>query len=93
MRIGRTSGLAALINKNPTDMDVDAGPTTVAATVEAIIGAVYLDSDIRSVTNVMQNLDLMPKLVRRCEQQVPPVSENAKSSASTFWAQDQPGVA
>ena len=37
----------------------------MATTVEAIIGAVYLDSGTRSVPLVMQNLGLMPKTVRR----------------------------
>ena len=84
--IGRTNGLDTLINKNPAELDDYVGPSTVAATVEAIIGAVYLDSDMESVTGVMQNLGLMARLVRRTGMKVP-VSEEAKSPlASTSTA-------
>jgi len=37
----------------------------MASTLEAIFGAVYLDSGMKSVTQVMQNLGIMPTLVRR----------------------------
>ena len=38
---------------------------TVADTVEAILGAIYLDSDIEKVKNVMDALDLIPKDARK----------------------------
>ena len=87
--IGRTNGLDTLINKNPSELDDYVGPSTVATTVEAIIGAVYLDSDMESVTGVMRNLGLTAKLVRRTEMKVP-VSEEAKSPlASTSTVDNQ----
>ena len=76
--IGRTNGLDMLINKNPAELADYVGPGTVASTVEAIIGAVYLDSDLESATGVMRNLGLMARLVRRTGTKVP-VSEEAKS--------------
>ena len=69
-----------LINKNPSDKDANVGSVTMAGTVEAIIGAVYLDGDMKSVTQVMQNLGLMPRLVRRTGMKVP-VSESVKAPA------------
>lgn len=63
-KVGRTYGLDNLINKNPADKDGSVGQITMAATVEAILGAVYLDSNMRAVTRVMWNLGLMPRLVR-----------------------------
>lgn len=78
--IGRTNGLDTLINKNPSDKDANVGTITMAGTVEAIIGAVYLDSGMESVPEVMQNLGLMPRLVRRTGTKVP-VSESAKMPA------------
>lgn len=88
-RIGRISGLDALINKNPSDKDANVGTITMAGTVEAIIGAVYLDSDMKSVTEVMQNLGLMPRLVRRTGMKVP-FSESVKVPVvSTFMVEDQ----
>ena len=67
----------------------------MAATVEAIIGAVYLDSDMKSVTEVMQNLGMMARLVRRTGMKVP-VPENAKSplaSTSTVDDHEEPAIA
>lgn len=78
--IGRTNGLDMLINKNPSDKDANVGAVTMAGTVEAVIGAVYLDGDMKSVTQVMQSLGLMPRLVRRTGMKVP-VSESVKSPA------------
>lgn len=78
--IGRTNGLDTLINKNPSDKDANVGAITMAGTIEAIIGAVYLDGDMKSVTQVMQNLGLMPRLVRRTGMKVP-VSESVESPA------------
>ena len=76
--IGRTNGLDTLINKNPSQEDDYVAPSTMASTVEAVIGAVYLDSGMESVARVMQNLGMMTKLVRRTGTKVP-VSEEAKS--------------
>ena len=80
--VGRTNGLDALINKNPAELNKSVGATTMAATVEAIIGAVYLDSDMKSVVHVMQNLGLIPRLIRRTGQKVP-VSKSSKSPSAT----------
>ena len=84
--VGRRNGLDMLINKNPSDKSGPVGHITVAATVEAIIGAVYLDGDMVSVTQVMQNLGLVPRLARNIR--LPPkngtkvpVSEGAESPA------------
>ena len=63
-RIGREFNFEALIKTNPSQPE-DVSPTLMAGTVEAIIGAVYLDGGIKSVSKVMRNLGLMPKLVRR----------------------------
>lgn len=86
--VGRTNGLDALINKNPSDKDAPVGAITMAGTIEAIIGAVYLDSGMKSVTGVMQNLGLMPRLVRRTVMKVP-VSDSVESPAvSTSIVED-----
>ncbi len=58
----------------------------MAGTVEAIIGAVYLDSSMNSVPQVMQNLGLIPRLVRKIERKTGvevPASESAKSTAGS----------
>lgn len=81
-KVGRTHGLHELINKNPSDKDAPVGEITMAATVEAILGAVYLDSDMKSVTKVMSNLGLMPRLVRRTGPKVP-VRESATSPVTS----------
>ena len=94
-RVGRANGLDPLINKNPSDGDASVGTLTMAGTVEAIIGAVYLDGDMKCVTQVMQNLGLMPRLVRRTGPKVP-VSESAKSlpvSTSTVGNHEEPELA
>ena len=80
--VGRVNGLDALINKNPRGKDASVGSVTMAGTIEAIIGAVYLDSSMKSVTEVMQNLGVMPRLVRRTGKKIP-VSESEKSSSVT----------
>ena len=80
--IGRDAGLVPLINKHPKDSSNAVSPTTMASTVEAIIGAVYLDSGIKSVATVMQNLGLTPKLVRRTGMKGP-LPENSKSPATS----------
>ena len=40
------------------------GGKTIADTVEAILGAIYLDSNFAKVKDVMDALDLVPKDVR-----------------------------
>lgn len=82
-KVGRAHGLDLLINKNPSDKDGSVGEITMASTVEAILGAVYLDSDMKSVTKVMVNLGLMPRLVRRTGSEVP-VCESTKEQARTM---------
>ena len=64
---GRTRGLDRLININPSQEHHRIAGYTLATTVEAIIGAVYLDSGMRSVPLVMQNLGLMPRVIRRTD--------------------------
>lgn len=80
--VGRTNGLDTLINKNPSSKDAPVGPTVMAGTIEAIIGAVYIDGDMISVAKVMQNLGLMPRLVRKTGTKVP-VSETVKQAVPT----------
>ena len=87
--IGRSNGLDALINKNPSEKDQVVGPVTMAATVEAIIGAVYLDGNMESVTKVMQNLGLMPRLVRRTLVNRSPKPE---ANAPTLESADSPAL-
>lgn len=47
------------VHGNPSQRQV-VSPTTMAATVEAILGVVYLDSDLEMVGKVMQTLGLVP---------------------------------
>lgn len=61
----------------------------MAGTVEAMIGAVYLDSDMKSVTRVMQNLGLMPRLVRRTGAKVPFSQSVETPAVSTSSVEDQ----
>lgn len=63
-KIGREHGIDACIQSNPGQPDF-VPPLLMATTVEAIFGAIYLDSGIKSVTKVMQKLGIMPTLVRR----------------------------
>ena len=67
MTIGRSKGLDALINKNPSDKDYPVGGRTIADTIEAIIGAVYVDSNsnVKTVKEVMQTLGMTPELFRK----------------------------
>ncbi len=58
-RIGREIGLERFIYGN-------VGGKTVADTVEAILGAIYLDSGLKKVKDVMDSLDLVSK-ARRLE--------------------------
>lgn len=58
-RVGRERGLQRFVNNNPSQRHV-VSPITMAATMEAILGAVYLDSDLEKVGEVMQTLGLVP---------------------------------
>ena len=55
--IGNQTGLNAFVNR-AGGMTV-ISPTTMAATVEAVLGAVYLDGSLQAVTPVMQTLGLV----------------------------------
>ena len=59
----------------------------MADTVEAIIGAVYLDGGIKSVTGVMQNMSLVPRIVRRIK------SKSPSASMSTVKDHEEPEMA
>ena len=56
-RVGRLHGLEDYICRNPSQTLIS--PVTMSATVEAILGAVYLDGDIYCVSQVMQTLGLV----------------------------------
>ncbi|MCJ1479872.1 hypothetical protein MMC06_000026 [Schaereria dolodes] len=58
-RVGREHGLSTLINTNPSQGSF-VSPVTMSATVEAILGAVYLDDGMETVKQVMQTLGLGP---------------------------------
>lgn len=57
--IGRQRGLQRFVNGNPSQGQI-VSPITMAATVEAILGAVYLDSNLEEVGEVMRTLGLAP---------------------------------
>lgn len=58
-RIGRQRGLQRFVNGNPSQRQL-VSPITMAATMEAILGAVYLDSNLEEVGEVMRTLGLVP---------------------------------
>ncbi|CAD6593755.1 MAG: hypothetical protein ASARMPRED_007912 [Alectoria sarmentosa] len=58
-RIGRATGLVAFVIHSPSSLGV-VSRITMSATVEAILGAVYLDSDMNTVRRVMTTLGLVP---------------------------------
>ena len=58
-RIGRQRGLQRFVNSNPSQHQV-VSPITMAATMEAVFAAVYLDSNFEKVGEVMQTLGLVP---------------------------------
>jgi len=58
-RICRYTGLEAFINKNQSQGNI-ASAVTTSATLEAVLGAVYLDSDMDTVKRVMTTLGLVP---------------------------------
>ena len=57
-RVGRLYWLDDFICRNPSQAGY-ISPNTMAATVEAILGAVYLDGGIDHVSQVMQTLGLV----------------------------------
>ena len=57
-RVGRRHGLDAFVCRNPAQ-GRSVSPITMRATVEAILGAVYLDGGIGSVSQVMETLGLV----------------------------------
>ncbi|KAI4086121.1 MAG: hypothetical protein LQ348_003658 [Seirophora lacunosa] len=57
--VGNTAKIAGFVNLSPGQRTIS--PHTMAATVEAILGAVYLDSqDMTAVKAAMQKLGLTP---------------------------------
>jgi len=60
-RVGRLHGLDAYIDNNAMQRTKGPGLVTVASTIEAILGAVYLDSgnDVQKVKDVMEVLGLV----------------------------------
>ena len=57
-RIGNATGLVAFVNLNPGSLGV-VSKAVITATVEAILGAVYLDSNMDTVKRVMNTLGLV----------------------------------
>lgn len=57
-RVGRLYGLDDFVCRNPAQGGY-VSPATMTATMEAILGAVYLDSSINNVNRVMQTLRLV----------------------------------
>jgi ribonuclease-3 len=60
--IGRRNRIDSLVNRNPSQQGI-VSEVTLTATVEAIIGAVYLDSgrSTAEVRRVMERLGLWPE--------------------------------
>ncbi|KAL9631490.1 MAG: hypothetical protein Q9164_005861 [Protoblastenia rupestris] len=58
-RIGRKHGIEQFVNKNPSQGD-HVSFKVMTATVEAILGAVWLDSGLDAVKRVMRVLGLVP---------------------------------
>ncbi len=63
-RVGRDLGLAHIINRAPSSPANVVSPTTMSATMEAILGAVWDDStgDLSAIRLVAQNLGLWPEV-------------------------------
>ena len=70
-KVGREQGLQNLINDNPGRIALrmarleGVAPLTMAGTVEAILGAVYMDGGMEPVAGVMQKLGIMAPTIRR----------------------------
>ena len=58
-RIGRGTGIVAFVNQDRSTRGL-VSPITMTATVEAVLGAVYLDSNMDTVKRVMNTLGLVP---------------------------------
>lgn len=63
-RLGRDLGVEKLLVMNPGQ--VLASDYMVATMIEAIIGAVYLDGDMKAVEQLMVSLGLGPALLNWC---------------------------
>ena len=57
-RIGRQNGLDAFVRVNISQGKI-VSPMTMTATVEAILGATYLDGDLQAVKQVMGTLGII----------------------------------
>jgi len=63
VQVGRATELTQLINKNPATLGNVVSPITMCATIEAIIGTVWMDSkDIGAVRLVVQSLGIWPEV-------------------------------
>ena len=78
-QVGRLNGIDALVNVNQR---ARVSQEIVAGTVEAVIGAVYLDGGIEHVPGVLWHLGLTPKLKSR-EMPMIDDQQNIDSSEST----------
>lgn len=75
-RVGRENGLDCYINVNPSQVGV-ISPVTMTATVEAILGAVYLDGGMDMVQHVMAKLGLGPHSLAL-------LNQNSRAAALNF---------
>lgn len=57
-RVGRDLGLTRFISNNPSQHNV-VNPTTMTATVEAIIAAAYLDGGVEAANAVINTFGLV----------------------------------
>ncbi|KAL9066375.1 MAG: hypothetical protein Q9161_007594 [Pseudevernia consocians] len=57
-KIGRGAGLVAFVGQDPSTLGV-VSAVTMSVTVKAILGAIYLDSDLNKAKNVMNILGLV----------------------------------
>jgi len=64
-KLGVRRGINALIKYEPAQHNSPNSPKiAIASAVEAIIGAVYLDSGMDAVMEVMRHLEMKPRIVR-----------------------------
>ena len=57
-------------------------PLTMASTIEAIIGAVYIDGGMKPIPTVMRKLGLMPTAFRRIMFKNQPIAANKISETT-----------